>query len=43
MISTEYGGWLTDFLPPETVIRYIEEADSIMVQHEGHHRALYAQ
>ena len=33
VISTEYGGWLTDFLPPETVIRYIEEADSIMVQH----------
>ena len=21
VISTEYGGWLTDFLPPETVIR----------------------
>ena len=33
VISTEYGGWLTDFLPSETVIRYIEEADSIMVQH----------
>ena len=31
VISTEYGGWLTDFLPLETVIRYIEQADSILV------------
>ncbi len=31
VISTEYGGWLTEFLKPETVIRYIEEADKIMV------------
>ena len=28
VISTEYGGWLTDFLKPETVIDYIEQADS---------------
>lgn len=31
VISTEYGGWLTDFLPPETVLDYIEQADSILV------------
>lgn len=31
VISTEYGGWLTDFLPPETVIEYIEKADKILV------------
>ncbi|MDP4110034.1 MAG: FAD-dependent oxidoreductase [Bacillota bacterium] len=31
VISTEYGGWLTEFLSPETVIRYIEEADGILV------------
>ncbi len=31
VISTEYGGWLTDFLPPETVLAYIEQADSILV------------
>ena len=31
VISTEYGGWLTDFLPEETVIDYIEQADKIMV------------
>lgn len=31
VISTEYGGWLTDFLPEDTVIGYIEQADSIMV------------
>ena len=33
VISTEYGGWLTDFLEPETVIRYIEQADDILVSH----------
>lgn len=32
VISTEYGGWLTDFLEPQTVIRYIEEADSVLVK-----------
>ncbi len=31
VISTEYGGWLTEFLPPETVIQYIEQADRILV------------
>ena len=31
VISTEYGGWLTDFLPPETVIDYIEQADKLLV------------
>ena len=31
VISTEYGGWLTDFLPPEVVIDYIEQADKILV------------
>ncbi len=32
VISTEYGGWLTDFLPSETVIQYIEQADAILVK-----------
>ncbi|MEG1448407.1 MAG: FAD-dependent oxidoreductase [Oscillospiraceae bacterium] len=31
VISTEYGGWLTDFMPEETVINYIEQADKILV------------
>ena len=31
VISTEYGGWLTDFLQPSTVIDYIEQADKILV------------
>lgn len=31
VISTEYGGWLTEFLPAETVRDYIEQADRIMV------------
>jgi len=33
VISTEYGGWLTDFLSHETVFDYIEQADSILVKH----------
>jgi uncharacterized protein len=33
IISTEYGGWLTDFLPQSTVIKYIEKADAILVRH----------
>ncbi|MGI6175935.1 MAG: NAD(P)/FAD-dependent oxidoreductase [Christensenellales bacterium] len=33
VISTEYGGWLTDFLTPETVIDYIEQADAMLVAH----------
>ena len=32
VISTEYGGWLTDLLPNETVLQYIEQADSILVK-----------
>ncbi len=32
VISTEYGGWLTEFLEPETVINYIEQADDILVR-----------
>jgi len=31
VISTEYGGWLTDFLEPATVIDYIEQADRLLV------------
>lgn len=31
VISTEYGGWLTEFMPPETVLEYIEQADKILV------------
>lgn len=31
VISTEYGGWLTDFLPGGQVIDYIEQADKILV------------
>lgn len=31
VISTEYGGWLTEFLPDETVIDYIEQADKILI------------
>ena len=30
VISTEYGGWLPDFLPPEQVLDYIEQADGIL-------------
>ncbi|MEG1393760.1 MAG: NAD(P)-binding protein [Christensenellaceae bacterium] len=33
VISTEYGGWLTDFLAPETVIDYIEQADKLLVSY----------
>ncbi|HEX3027441.1 MAG TPA: FAD-dependent oxidoreductase [Clostridia bacterium] len=31
IISCEYGGWLPDLLPHETVIGYIEQADRILV------------
>ncbi|MBP5208295.1 MAG: FAD-dependent oxidoreductase [Clostridia bacterium] len=31
VISTEYGGWLTEFMPDQTVIDYIEKADKILV------------
>ena len=33
VISTEYGGWLTDFLPKDTVLDYIEQADKILVSY----------
>lgn len=33
VISTEYGGWLTDFLKDEIVINYIEQADKILIEH----------
>lgn len=33
IISTEYGGWLNDFLPDKTVLNYIEQADAILVSH----------
>ncbi|MEF9853604.1 MAG: FAD-dependent oxidoreductase [Hydrogenoanaerobacterium sp.] len=32
VISTEYGGWLTEFLKPETVINYIEQADKVLIK-----------
>jgi uncharacterized protein len=31
IISCEYGGWLPDLLPHETVLGYIEQADGILV------------
>ena len=31
IISTEYGGWLPDLIEHDTVIDYIEQADSILV------------
>ena len=31
IISTEYGGWLTDFMDEKTVMRYIEQADALLV------------
>lgn len=31
VISTEYGGWLTEFLSKDTVIDYIEQADALLV------------
>lgn len=33
VISTEYGGWLTDILPPSLVLQYIEQADAILRRH----------
>ena len=32
IISTEYGGWLPDFIHPRVVLRYIEEADQILMK-----------
>lgn len=31
VISTEYGGWLTDFIDSGTVLDYIEQADALLV------------
>lgn len=31
VISTEYGGWLTEFLDDETVLDYIEQADATLI------------
>lgn len=31
VISTEYGGWLTDYLPAPQVLDYIEQADRVLV------------
>lgn len=31
IISTEYGGWLPDFIPEGMVLDYIEQADAILV------------
>lgn len=33
VITTEYGGWLSDYLPPPTVMDYIEQADSILIEY----------
>jgi len=33
VISTEYGGWLPDFLDSDMVLDYIEQADRILVRH----------
>jgi len=32
VISTEYGGWLTEFIDRQTVIDYIEQADAMLVR-----------
>lgn len=33
VIGTEYGGWLTDFLPQQQVLSYIEQADAILMEY----------
>ncbi len=33
VISTEYGGWLTEFLDPKTLIDYIEQADGLLMSY----------
>lgn len=33
IISTEYGGWLTEYLSHETVLDYIEQADNLLVSY----------
>lgn len=32
VISTEYGGWLPDFMEKQEVMKYIEQADAILVK-----------
>ena len=32
IISTEYGGWLPDFIEPKKVLEYIEESDQILMR-----------
>lgn len=32
IISTEYGGWLPDFMDPKEVMKYIEQADQVLMQ-----------
>ena len=36
VISTEYGGWLPNYLGPETTIDYIERLDRILVSYGAH-------
>lgn len=36
IISTEYGGWLPNYLGPETTIDYIEKLDRILVSYGAH-------
>jgi len=33
VISTEYGGWLPEFMDKKVVLDYIEQADAILVKH----------
>ena len=33
VITTEYGGWLTEFLSNDVVMDYIEQADQILINH----------
>ncbi len=33
IISTEYGGWLPDFMEPKIVLDYIEQADGILMKY----------
>ena len=41
VISTEYGGWLPEFLEDEVVIDYIEQADKILVQYGATEERFY--
>jgi uncharacterized FAD-dependent dehydrogenase len=31
VITTEYGGWLSDYLPNDLIMKYIEQADAMLV------------